>query len=327
MKSMIIILILTFVGGVAYFANTSEHRTTMDSCVPASQSDMAQAVLFASSRTGVPAEWLAALLLVESSYGRNTGVPGALVHHARLSRDGIPAIAIADLLGYNPYTACASKANGHFGGAMGVGQILPSTWLSLGGIRIRGFYSEVSSEGRVRDRFFHQKGDASQNRFDVLLLQYILGVFMKGHIEVSPSGVFDEETAGSMIRFNQGYTPQMSGLCMTAAHQRRFGACTKMNILWHTRVAEPRNNYFEWNYVYDRSNDKVAQALGIQGPSDPWVPSHSVMGVALYLLDLGVLQEPRRAISSYYAGSGNWQNGVGYYQKVVANVPQARALL
>ena len=324
MKSMIIILILTFVGGVAYFADTSEHRTTMDSCVPVSQSDMAQAVLLASSKTGVPAEWLAALLLVESSYGRNTGVPGALVHHARLSRDGIPAIAIADLLGYNPYTVCASQANGHFGGAMGVGQILPSTWLSLGGIRIRGFYSEVSSEGRVRDNFFHKK---TSSRFDVLLLQYILAVFLKGYTEVSPSGVFDAETADSMVRFNKGYTPQMSGLCMTAAHQRQFGSCTKMNILVHTRVQNPRDKFFEWNYVYDSAQDRVAQALGIQGPSDPWVPSHSVMGVALYLLDLGILQDPRKAISSYYAGSSNWQNGVGYYQKVVAKVPQARALL
>lgn len=56
-------------------------------------------------------------------------------------------------------------------------------------------------------------------------------------------------------------------------------------------------------------------------------PGHArsqIDGAARYLADLGVHDNPERALASYNAGPGNWRAGLGYAKEVLARVGNYR---
>jgi len=100
---------------------------------------------FASSKSGVPAALILAILEQESSYGSNIGscvydevVQGKAVMHP--DRDQPVFLAMADVLGFNPESqqvSCPWINGGSrigWGGAMGPSQFIPSTWAIYGGL-------------------------------------------------------------------------------------------------------------------------------------------------------------------------------------------------
>ena len=100
---------------------------------------------FASSKTGVSAALILAILEQESAYGSNIGscsynevVHGKAVMHP--DRDQPVFKAIADVLGFDAATqlvSCPWIRSGErigWGGAMGPSQFIPSTWAIYGGI-------------------------------------------------------------------------------------------------------------------------------------------------------------------------------------------------
>lgn len=118
---------------------------------------------YASSKTGVSAALILAILEQETNLGSNLGScvysqtrNGTLVMHP--DRDAPVYLAIADILGFNPDTQQVScplvQSNGQrigWGGAMGPSQFIPSTWAMYGGIVNRGNGWEYSqSDDAIR---------------------------------------------------------------------------------------------------------------------------------------------------------------------------------
>jgi len=113
---------------------------------------------YASSKTGVDAALILAILEQETNLGSHLGScvyndtrGGRAVMHP--DRDAPVFLAIAAILGFNPDTqvvSCPLMQNGSpvgWGGAMGPSQFIPSTWAMYGGI-VNGQY--VQSSDRIR---------------------------------------------------------------------------------------------------------------------------------------------------------------------------------
>ncbi|MFH1175724.1 MAG: lytic murein transglycosylase [bacterium] len=97
--------------------------------------DMAR---FASSKTGVRAEFLLGLLKVESDLGNNVGSGNYKKDMSSDQRDAF--VLIVKKLGLNPDTTPVSKKPTNYkgwGGAMGPAQMMPKTWL--------GYEAEIAS--------------------------------------------------------------------------------------------------------------------------------------------------------------------------------------
>lgn len=101
---------------------------------------------FASTKTGVPAALILAILEQESNYGSNLGtcVYNDIVHGRDVmhpDRDQPVFVAVADILGFDPRSqqvSCPWIRQGErvgWGGAMGPSQFIPSTWAIYGGIK------------------------------------------------------------------------------------------------------------------------------------------------------------------------------------------------
>ncbi len=287
-------------------------KSTLDTCVPVPRERMVRFVLTAERATGVPSDYIGAVLLVETKFGTDMGPPGSLVLGSNIARDGIPVLALAHQHGYNPYTACASQSSSGGGGAIGPGRILASTWMVFSGMRIDGVYNKSNAIFSSRE---------TTNR-DVLLLQSFLNLFMGAGLDVS--GTMNPETDSALADFRLGFMPTISGPC---ARETSFGPCAKIAILNMFRLdrASPRNGSFEWRYRYDPANDHISRALGISEPSNPWNPEHSVMATALILREIGVLDNFRK-IGGYYAGPAYWNSpkGIAYHNKVMDQLPIAQ---
>lgn len=104
-----------------------------------------QLAQFASSKTGVSASLILAILEQESAYGSNIGsciyndvVHGKDVMHP--DRDQPVFLVLADILGFDPRSkqiSCPWIRSGErigWGGAMGPSQFIPSTWAIYGGV-------------------------------------------------------------------------------------------------------------------------------------------------------------------------------------------------
>lgn len=117
---------------------------------------------FASSKTGVSAALILAILEQESAYGKNIGsciyneiVYGRDVMHPE--RDQPVFFALAEVLGFSPLSqqiSCPWIDRGTrrgWGGAMGPSQFIPSTWAFYGGIENVGSGWEYNkSKDRIR---------------------------------------------------------------------------------------------------------------------------------------------------------------------------------
>jgi peptidoglycan hydrolase CwlO-like protein len=88
---------------------------------------------FASQKTGVRAALILGVLKQETDLGSNLGT-GSYTTDMHPTRDVPVFLAIAQTLGYNASTMPVSKQPGYgWGGAMGPGQFIPSTWACYGG--------------------------------------------------------------------------------------------------------------------------------------------------------------------------------------------------
>lgn len=88
---------------------------------------------FASQKTGVRAALILAVLKQETDLGSNLGT-GSYNTDMHPTRDVPVFLKITEVLGYDPLKMPVSKQPGYgWGGAMGPGQFIPSTWACYGG--------------------------------------------------------------------------------------------------------------------------------------------------------------------------------------------------
>lgn len=88
---------------------------------------------FASQKTGVRAALILGVLKQETDLGQNLGT-GVYITDMHPTRDVPVFLKITETLGYDPLKMPVSKQPGYgWGGAMGPGQFIPSTWACYGG--------------------------------------------------------------------------------------------------------------------------------------------------------------------------------------------------
>jgi len=88
---------------------------------------------FASKKTGVRAALILGVLRQETDLGQNLGT-GSYTVDMHPTRDVPVYLKITEVLGYDPRQMPVSKQPGYgWGGAMGPGQFIPSTWACFGG--------------------------------------------------------------------------------------------------------------------------------------------------------------------------------------------------
>ncbi len=127
---------------------------------------------YASRVTGVDAALILAILEQETNIGSNLG--SCLYTDSRSSRpvmhptrDEPVFLAVADILGFDPYTrtvSCPITQNGQrvgWGGAMGPSQFIPSTWAMYGGIVSDGVGGFVYDKGSDAIRAINGGGIAN----------------------------------------------------------------------------------------------------------------------------------------------------------------------
>jgi peptidoglycan hydrolase CwlO-like protein len=89
---------------------------------------------YASAKTGVRAALILGILTQETRLGANLGAPGAWASDMHPTRDQPIFKVITTTLGLDPKTLPVSRAPSYgYGGAMGPGQFIPSTWAIYGG--------------------------------------------------------------------------------------------------------------------------------------------------------------------------------------------------
>jgi hypothetical protein len=87
----------------------------------------------ASQKTGVRPALILGVLKQETDLGSNLGT-GTYLRDMHPTRDVPVYLKITEVLGYNPSSMPVSKQPGYgWGGAMGPGQFIPSTWACYGG--------------------------------------------------------------------------------------------------------------------------------------------------------------------------------------------------
>ena len=260
-----------------------------DGCEKFDYKRIMSAVVTAARATGVDPYHLRALLKVETNYGKNAGVRAGAAY-SKLSRDGIPLVVLADIHGKKPSEVCASRVaiKSGFGGAIGVAQMLPSTWADLIGLVVDTQGVRFSSWGGIQ-------------RVDAIATQRILNALYR-FTPLTEDGVWGAQTKGRLSYFHRGvgkgggYYAQWMSHCPRYLKRRALSPCTKMAMLDSIR----------WSYRYDPRKDRVASALQVKGPANPWIPEHAVVGMALLLKDFGWRKDPASAVGAYRAGEG-WE--------------------
>jgi hypothetical protein len=81
-------------------------------------------------------------------------------------------------------------------------------------------------------------------------------------------------------------------------------------------------------YNYVESKDKIRKALGLSGPSDPFVPEHAIIASSFLLSDLGAglqtASAEKKAACRYYAGGAGCSSTMGnrYGNSVMSKVKE-----
>ena len=247
---------------------------------------------YAYQRTGISIPILFAIFEQESRAGRNTGSSGAGIADANPSRDGALFWVIAEQFGLNPRTACASRRPDHgWGGAIGIMQVLPSTFAQLNGYTVRKSKKLFSSKIR--------RGRLVTTGQDVQIVQWYLNEKMGYQLKVD--GVFGKRTRRALIALQE-----RAGFRGTRCQKEigRIGGCTRSFITASARMIA---------VSYDPRRDKVRKFFGLSERVNPWSFSGGIYTAAYYLkkmYDRGVSRgyshqkALRFAIGAYYAGPG-----------------------
>lgn len=226
------------------------------------------------SRVGISPEYLLCGLWVESAFFKNIGAPMAGLTCGKVNRDAVVFYGLAELFGKDPYTIPGSKAGSFgYGGAIGGGQVLPSTFVDLSGLRFE--FRKIFSDRH--DRYTKE---------DVLLIQRKLNKLFGPVLKVD--GCMGPSTRHWVWQYVRTYAPQVA-----PKYVRDPGF---VKTFFTIRAG--------YTYSYNPAEDRVAAVLGAQGPLDPWHPLVSATCMALVLREHGVQRNPRYAFGAYYAGPG-----------------------
>ena len=178
----------------------------------------------------------------------------------------------------HPSELCGSRKNGRdFGGAVGPGQILPSTLKRYAGIYVESVPFSFSEAKKLTGP-------------DVATAQRILNRYYSGNgRQLAVDGILGKKSRALLKRFRDEEGGRWKSVCK----MRGLNRCTRVALL---AVAAAH----KWRY--DPEKDLIARHLGLSGPSNPWVPEHAAVAVALYLKDLGV--KGINGVGAYYTGPG-----------------------
>ena len=133
----------------------------------------------ASGKTGVRAAVILGILTQETRLGANLGVPGIWTKDMHPTRDQPLFKVMMANLGLNPDSMPVSRAPSYgYGGAMGPGQFIPSTWAIYGGYKKDGAGGWLYNESNDLIRTMNSKGSPS-NPYDNLDAFIATGLLMR----------------------------------------------------------------------------------------------------------------------------------------------------
>ena len=256
--------------------------------VIASAIKAAKASTNVSKAGGVDVVDLVTLLQIETSIGKDIGVPGGIVY-SRMNRDLLPFLTLAQIHGKNPSFICASKPaiRGMFGGALGVAQVLPNNFLRYSGVEVIEIDEIIIYPRSVSVR-------SSQHILNGLLY----GPDKENH-RLTVDGRFGPQSRAAMRMFANSF-PIYRDWSRTCPRGVR-GRCNQVALLSSLNLTR--------TVIYDASKDRITLALGDDGPANPWNLTHSIMAGVIHLLDDGYrkgnMRRVYRAIGAYRAGAGN----------------------
>lgn len=232
--------------------------------------------------------------------GNNIGTRGAGIADAHPVRDAPIFWILAETFGHDPKLACASRRPGYgWGGAMGVMQVIPSTFAELNGYTV--IRSKTQFSARIR------RGRLVTTRNDVRIVQWFLN--QRGY-RLSEDGQLGKKTRAALTDMQK-----RAGFTRTACQKEigRIGGCTRAYITVKGGLIK---------VSYNPRRDKIRKFYNLSGPVDPWSFQGSVLTGAYYLKKLYDRRSGkgrvRFALGAYYAGPGGaWSRGQGYAKSVV----------
>ena len=269
-----------------------------------------ETLTFASERTRLSYPLLVGLAQQESGLGRNTGRSGAGISDAHPTRDAPLFWLLAERFGRDPRRACASRRPGYgWGGAIGVMQVIPSTFAELNGYTVtRSKTMQFSAKKRPTKR-------------DVWIVQWFLK--KRGYKHIVRDGKFGKKTKAALVQMQK-----KAGFSGTACQKEigRIGGCTRAYVAVKGGLIK---------MSYSPKRDKVRRFFRKDRPLDPWTFEGSSLTGAYYLKKLYNRQAkygPKRAIrfalGAYYAGpGGSWKRGQGYAESVIKRAKRVNGIV
>ena len=234
--------------------------------------------VYVARKTGIPAEYLLCILWQESKFGRNVGMPAKGISDAKINRDAVLAYALSVKFGYNPCVTPASKSGRKgYGGAIGIAQLLPSTYAVLGGW-------SITFTKRFSD--YHNEYSA----VDASLIQSEVNDHFGAEV-ISVDGIIGQSSRRWIVKYFQE--------TLDKKHlPENLRDCVKDPGFVKTLFTIQKG----YKLQYNPSKDRIAKTLGVKGPCNPWEPIVSATGGALLLKDLGIKWRPKYATGAYFAG-------------------------
>ena len=271
----------------------------------------------ASQRTGLSFPLLYALVEHESRWGRNVGRVGAGISDAHPVRDGALFWLLAEKFGRDPKRACASRRPGFgWGGAIGIMQVLPSTFAYHNGWVVTRSKTQFSAKMGRNNRLIRTPQDTR-------ILQWFLN---KRGYRVAEDGKMGPETRNALVRMQK-----KAGFKGTFCQKEigTLGGCTRSYIAVKAGLIKIK---------YDRRRDKVRKAFNLSGKLDPWSFKGGIYTGSYYLLTLyhkgakkgyGFRKGTKYMLGAYYAGPGGAFNrdGRGYAADIIGRAKIKRNMI
>ena len=266
--------------------------------------------------TGIRPAFLLGLIKHESDLGKNVG-KGSWRIDMHPTRDQPIFPYITATLGFEPDDVRVSARPGFgWGGAMGPAQFIPSTWVCYGGF----VHKETGRCNRWSNRIIRGNTNLKigSTGSDVLRLQQFLNA---NGFTVSSSGpgspgqetrTYGTKVAQAVTKFQEAYYTRILRPYRLTKGTGEVGPST--------RAAINELDFFSGPWIYKSSKDRIRDLTGSSTPSNPWKPVDALTASAIYLTELGAVENECTAARRYYAG-GNWRSTVAlnYCRAVLAN--------
>ncbi len=246
--------------------------------------------------TGVDHAILISTIAIESNFGNNTGDEYYIGHMHPMRDQRIFPQLTASILKKKPESVGVSpRHNGNgWGGAMGIAQVLPSTWVCYGG-----FINTLTESCKMDTVLLTRNLSLNDNHDEVKNLQRFLnqiGFLVAQSKNGSPgneTNSFGPATKNALKKFQKSFSLHADGV-----------------LNYKTRRAINKLHFSIGPWYYDSSRDRIMQllkkhnlvALNDRSKSNPWVLLDAFAFIALYLQDLGFQKDRSEAIRRYHAG-------------------------